>query len=62
LNFEISFEGLENVLNLAKMYMKYWKSMESLNSAIWLKFCSLPLMTFLQSFLHCVPSMKFLEY
>ena len=34
LNCEIGFEDLENVLHFAKMYMKYWKSMEIPNSII----------------------------
>jgi len=51
LDFEICFQDLEKVLNLAKMFIKYWKSMEILNSAIWLyKFCNLPLMTVLRVF------------
>jgi len=28
LDYEISFQDLEKVLNLAKIYMKYWKSIE----------------------------------
>jgi len=49
LKCETGFQDLEKVLNLAKMYMKYWKSMGIPNSAICLfKFCSLPLMTVLQ--------------
>ena len=28
LNCDIGFQDLEKVLNLTKMYMKYWKSME----------------------------------
>jgi len=31
LNFKIGFHDLEKVLNLAKMYIKYRKSMEILN-------------------------------
>jgi len=31
LNFKIGFQDLEKVLNLAKMYFRYWKSMEMLN-------------------------------
>jgi len=51
LNCEISFQDLEKVINLAKMYIKYWKSMEIPNSGICLlKFCSLPLMTVFQMF------------
>jgi len=34
LNREIGFQDLEKVLNFAKMYIKYWKSTEILNSAI----------------------------
>ena len=34
LNCEIGFQDLEKVLNLAKMYIKYWKSMQIRNSAI----------------------------
>jgi len=34
LNCEIGFEDLENVLNIAKTYIKYWKSMEIPNSPI----------------------------
>jgi len=42
LNCEIGFQDLEKVLNLAKMYIKYWKSMEIPNSTGCLfKFCSL---------------------
>jgi len=56
LNCEIGFQDLEKVLNLAKIYIKYWKSMEIPNSGICLfKFCSLPLMTDLLIFLYCVP-------
>ena len=32
LNFKIGFQDLEKVLNLAKMYIRYWKSMAILNS------------------------------
>jgi len=42
LNFEIGFQDLEKVLNFAKVYVMYWKSMESLNgkkSSIWAEFC-----------------------
>jgi len=31
LNFKIGFQDLEKVLSLAKMYARYWKSMEILN-------------------------------
>jgi len=31
LNFKIGFQDLEKVLNLAKMYIKYWTSLEILN-------------------------------
>jgi len=56
LNCEIGFQDLEKVLDSAKMYIKYWKSMDILNSAIYLfKLCSLPLITVLQMLLHCVP-------
>jgi len=51
LNCKIGFQDFEIVLNLAKMYTKYWKSMEILNSTICLfKFCSSPLMIVLQMF------------
>jgi len=51
LNREIGFQDLEKVLILAQMFMKYWKSMEILNSTICLfKFCSSPLITVLQVF------------
>jgi len=30
LNFKIGFQDLEKVLNFAKMYIRYWKSMEIL--------------------------------
>jgi len=51
LNCEIGFQDLEEVLNLAKMCIKFWKSMEIPNSAICLfKLCTLPLMTVLQMF------------
>jgi len=40
LNCENSFQDLEKVLILTKMYIKYWKSMEIPNAAICLfKFC-----------------------
>jgi len=42
LNFKISFHDFEEVLNLAKMYIRYWKSMGILNgketSSIWAEF------------------------
>jgi len=38
LNCEVGFQDLEKVLNLAKMYIPYWKSIEILNSAICLFF------------------------
>jgi len=51
LNCEIGFQDLEKVLNLAKMCVKYWKSMDILHSPICLfKFCSSLLMTVLQMF------------
>jgi len=51
LNCEIDFQDLEKVLNLAKMYMNYCKSMEILKSTICLfKFCFSLLMTVLQMF------------
>jgi len=51
LNCEIGFQDLGKVLNLAKVYIKYWRSMEIPHSAMCLfKFCSLPLMTVLQMF------------
>jgi len=60
LKYEIGFQDLEKVLNLDKMCIKYWKSVEIPNSGICLfKFCSLPLVTVLQMFLHCLPSIKF---
>jgi len=62
LNFEISFQDLEKVLNLAKMHIKYGKSMKILNSAIRLfKFCLLPLMTVLQMFFALCSTNKNLE-
>jgi len=39
LHREIGFQDLEKKLNLVKMYKKYWKSMEILNSTVcWFKF------------------------
>ena len=42
LNFKIGFQDLKKVLNLAKMYIRYWKSMEILNGkeiwSIWAEF------------------------
>ena len=42
LNFKIGFQDLEKVLNLAKMYVRYWKSMQILNGkeirSIWTYF------------------------
>jgi len=60
-NCKIGFQYLEKVSNLAKMYMKYWKSMEILNSTICSFKFSLPLVTVLQMFLLCVPRVKFLK-
>jgi len=49
LDCEINFQDLEKVLNLAKMYIKYLRSMEIPKSTICLfKLCSLLLMTLLQ--------------
>ena len=31
LNFKIGFQDLEKILNLAKVYIKYWRSVEILN-------------------------------
>ena len=36
LNCKIDLQDFENVLNLAKMYIKYWKSMEFQNFAIFI--------------------------
>ena len=37
LNFKIGFQDIEKVSNLAKMYIRYWKSMEILNwKEIWI--------------------------
>jgi len=56
LNCEIDFQDLEKVVNLAKSTESIEKVWKFLNSAICLfKFCSLPLITVLQMFLHCVP-------
>jgi len=42
LNFKIGFQDLEKVLNFAKIYIRYWKSIEILNgkeiSSIWAEF------------------------
>ena len=42
LNFKIGFEDLEKVLELVKICIKYWKSMEILNGkgiwSIWAEF------------------------
>jgi len=43
LNFKFGFQGLEKVLNMVKMCIRYWKSMEILNGkeflSIWAEFC-----------------------
>jgi len=62
LNCEIGFKDLEKVLNLAKMYIKYLKSMEIPNSSICLlKNYSLPLIAVLQVFLSLCSMNKILE-
>jgi len=61
-DIHVDFQHLEKVLNLAILYIKYWKSMGILNSTICsYKFCSFLLMTVLQMFLLCVPRVKYLK-
>jgi len=58
LNFKIGFQDLEKVLNFAKMYIRYWKSMDLLNgkeiSSIWAEFYWRQSTSFLCSVMQCV--------
>ena len=61
-NCEMGFQDLEKVLNLAKMYVKYWKGMEIPNSAICLLIQILfftPDDSLANVLLHCVPWIRF---
>ena len=61
LSREIGFLDFEKVLNLAKMYITYWKSIEILNSTVCLLKLFFTVDASSAGILHCVPWAKFLE-